>query len=76
MIGAPASLTLTACDGASVRVLSRSEHRSLAEAGKAFDEFLRSGRDFAAEGYSSLEWGVFLTIRSRSGRIVRRMQVN
>ena len=58
MTGAPVSLTLTACDGASVRVLSR------------------SGRDFAAEGYSPLEWGVFLTIRSRSGRIVRRMQVN
>ena len=67
-----------------IRLLLRQKPREKSEQrrvvfqnrGEAFDELLRSGRDFAAEGYSPLEWGVFLTIRSRSGRIVRRMQVN
>ena len=70
------AVTVTACDASSVNVLSRTECSSLTTALLTFTEELTSGRDYAAEGYDPLRWGVFLSLRTRSGKVIRRMQIN
>ena len=70
-------LKMTVCSRTEYKVVLNAPHDTLKHANERFDRIMNGQENYGQALYDPHKYGVFLTIKSaRTGKVVRRMQIN